>query len=149
MLISVLVFLVAGITDVFDGYIARRFNLITKWGQVVDPFADKIMQLTVLTCFTIDKYLPVWLIVIYGAKELTMIFGGIFLYTKKEKVVIPANSYGKVATIIFYLAVISVALQNEYSYYVFIVAIFFALLAFIQYSVIGSNKLKQIKNSNK
>ncbi len=145
LLYSVLIFIIAGITDVLDGFIARKYNLITKWGQVVDPFADKMMQLTVLVCFSIKKYISVWFAIIYGIKELSMIFGGLFLYTKKEKVVIPANSFGKVATVTFYLAVLSVAVKYKYSTYIFIIAIAFALLAFVKYSIIGSNKLKQLQ----
>ena len=64
LLYSVLIFIIAGITDVLDGFIARKYNLITKWGQVVDPFADKMMQLTVLVCFSIKKYISVWFAII-------------------------------------------------------------------------------------
>lgn len=145
---SVMVFILAGLTDVLDGYIARKYNRVTKWGQVIDPFADKVMQLTVLLCFVIKDLLPVWLIIIYGLKELTMIFGGIFLYSKKEKVVIPANSFGKAATLLFYLAILSVLVVNyKYSTIIFIIAIAFALLAFYQYSIIGREKLNQIKQN--
>lgn len=144
--IAVFIFIIAGITDVLDGFIARKYNLITKFGQVLDPFADKMMQLAVLVCFTITKSIPIWIIIIYGAKELTMIFGGFLLYTKKEKVVIPANSFGKAATLTFYLAILSVAIEYEYSTYIFIIAIAFALLAFVQYSIIGSNKLKELND---
>ncbi len=148
LIMASIIFVLAGITDVLDGYIARKFNLITKWGQAMDPLADKLMQLTVLSCLTIDGLIPVWFIVIYGVKELSMIFGGIVLYTKKGKMVIPANAFGKVATIIFYIAVLSVALQYKYSYYVFLIAISFSILAFIQYSVIGSKKIKNLNEIN-
>ncbi len=149
LLLAVIIFIVAGVTDFLDGFIARKFKLITKIGQVMDPLADKLMQLSVLTCITIDGLIPIWIIIIYGAKELTMIFGGVFLYTQKEKMVIPANSFGKVATITFYLAVLSLAIYDEYSHYVFIIAISFAVLAFVQYSIIGSTKLKTMKNIKK
>lgn len=148
LILAVFIFILAGATDVLDGFIARKFNLVTKWGQVMDPLADKLMQLTVLTCITIEGLIPTWIIIVYGIKELTMIFGGVFLYTKKEKIVIPANLFGKVATLTFYLAVLSLAMDYIYSNYVFIIAISFTLLAFIQYSVIGSNRLKQLKDEN-
>ncbi|NLG80945.1 MAG: CDP-diacylglycerol--glycerol-3-phosphate 3-phosphatidyltransferase [Bacilli bacterium] len=144
--LALIVFVVAGFTDVIDGYIARKYNLITKLGQVLDPFADKIMQLTVLACFTIDKHLPVLFIVIYGIKEMTMIIGGFLLYTKKEKVIIPANIYGKIATILFYIAIIAVALKYQYGVYLLILAILIAIFAFFKYSVIGSEKIKQLHN---
>ena len=53
------VFILAGITDVLDGFIARRFNLITKWGKLMDPLADKLMLITVLICLFIEEVIPV------------------------------------------------------------------------------------------
>ncbi len=143
LLYSILIFLLAGITDVLDGYIARKYNIITKWGQVMDPLADKLMQLTVLVCFTIKQFIPVWVIIIYGIKEFLMILGGIFLYTRKDKMVLPANSYGKIATVIFYIAILAVAFNFVYAKLLIIIAVLFALYAFVQYAVIG---IKYIKN---
>lgn len=143
LLYSILIFLLAGITDILDGYIARKYNIITKWGQVMDPLADKLMQLTVLVCFTIKQFIPIWVIIIYGIKEFLMILGGIFLYTRKDKMVLPANSYGKIATVIFYIAILAVAFNFVYAKLLIIIAVLFALYAFVQYAVIG---IKYIKN---
>jgi len=65
-------------------------------------------------------------------------------YSVPPTVVIPANSFGKAATLTFYLAILSVAISYEHSIYIFVIAISFALLAFVQYSIIGSNKLKEL-----
>lgn len=143
LLYSAYIFIFAGITDVLDGYIARKYNLITKWGQAMDPLADKLMQLTVLLCFTIEGLLPIWAITIVGVKELMMIFGGIFLYTKKDKIVIPANKYGKIATVIFYIAIISVVLEFAYSTILIGIAIAVTVYAFIRYFMAG---VKEVKN---
>ena len=56
--------LVSGVTDVADGYIARRFNMVTKLGTILDPVADKLMQFTVFTCLAVYKLIPVWLVVL-------------------------------------------------------------------------------------
>ncbi len=143
-----LIFVFAGITDVLDGYIARRYHLITKLGQIMDPLADKLMQLVVLACLTYEGMIPLWIIIIYGIKESTMIFGGLFLYTQKEKTVIPANLYGKIATLLFYLAVLSLVIQFIYSYHIFIIAVSFSVLALFQYFVIGSKKINVLKNEH-
>ncbi len=143
LLYSILIFLLAGTTDVLDGYIARKYNIITKWGQVMDPLADKLMQLTVLVCFTIKQFIPIWVIIFYGIKEFLMILGGIFLYTRKDKMVLPANSYGKIATVIFYIAILAVAFNFVYAKLLIIIAVLFALYAFVQYAAIG---IKYIKN---
>lgn len=147
--LALLVFLVAGLTDIVDGFIARKFKMITKLGQVLDPFADKIMQLAVLACFTIDKRLPALFIIIYGIKEITMIIGGFVLYTKKDQVIIPANIYGKISTILFYVAIVVVALKYQYGIYILVLAILIAIYAFFKYSVIGSEKIKQLHNQEK
>ncbi|HZK01627.1 MAG TPA: CDP-diacylglycerol--glycerol-3-phosphate 3-phosphatidyltransferase [Anaerovoracaceae bacterium] len=143
LLYSILIFLLAGVTDVLDGYIARKYDIVTKWGQAMDPLADKLMQLSVLVCFTIKRFIPPWVIAIYGIKELLMIFGGIFLYTKKNKMVLPANSYGKIATVVFYISILAVAFNFIYAKFLVVTAILFALHAFIQYAIIG---IKYIKN---
>lgn len=148
LIYSTLIFIIAGLTDVLDGFIARKYNLITKLGQVMDPLADKLMQLTVLICLTIEGYISIWIIIFYGIKELTMILGGIILYSRKDKVVIPANFYGKFATFLFYVAVLSLSFPFAYSRALFVVAITCSLVAFLQYLYIGINKMKKInKNS--
>ena len=57
---ALIVFLVAGATDVIDGFLARRYNWITNLGKILDPLADKTMQCMVLVCLCIDKYIPWW-----------------------------------------------------------------------------------------
>jgi cardiolipin synthase (CMP-forming) len=140
LLISLSIFITAGVTDILDGFIARKFKLITRWGQVMDPLADKLMQLSVLGCLVIKAYIPVWIIIVYGMKEVFMICGGIYLYFRKENIVIPANKYGKIATILFYIAVISMTFDSSNSF--FIVAIGVSLLALVQYLVICLKKME-------
>ncbi|MFW5648264.1 MAG: CDP-diacylglycerol--glycerol-3-phosphate 3-phosphatidyltransferase [Candidatus Alkaliphilus sp. MAG34] len=147
LLYSVLIFLLAGITDILDGYIARKYNIITKWGQAMDPLADKLVQLTVLICFTIKQFIPLWVIIVYGIKELLMVFGGIFLYTKKDKMVLPANSYGKIATVVFYIAILAVAFNSRYDKLLMIVAVLVALYAFVQYVIIGIKYIRRAPNT--
>lgn len=135
ILIATYIFILAGITDVLDGYIARKYNLITKAGTVLDPLADKLMQITVLLSFTIAGFLPVWVIVVVGLKELMMIIGGLILYFFEHETVIPANKYGKIATLSFYVAILSVAFKvpTMLSYFLIILAVALTIFAFINY----------------
>ncbi|WP_422785008.1 CDP-diacylglycerol--glycerol-3-phosphate 3-phosphatidyltransferase [Ruminiclostridium sufflavum] len=105
-ILSIILFTVGGITDIVDGYIARKFNMITKWGKFFDPLADKLMQITALTFLVIKDFIPIVVLIIVVLKELLMLTGGILLYTK-GKTVIGANWYGKLATVIFYFAIIA------------------------------------------
>ncbi len=102
-----IIFFVAGITDIADGYIARKYNQITKLGRIIDPLADKLMQITAFVCLTIAEIIPVWVILILVAKELILVGGGA-LVLKKVKDVPPSNKYGKAASLVFYFITIAV-----------------------------------------
>ena len=132
--VAVALFIIAGATDVLDGYIARKYNLITPWGKVADPLADKLMQITALLMLTINTKLPKVVILIVIAKELFMVIGGILLY-KKDNFVVSANWYGKAATVIFYMAIIMVIFNIPYANQVVAFAVIFTLFAFFMYSL--------------
>ena len=98
------IFIIASITDVLDGYIARKFNMMTKQGQLLDPLADKLMQLTVVISLLIAQIIPLWFVIILALKEVLMIIGGIFLYSKKTFV--KSNIFGKVNTVILFITMV-------------------------------------------
>lgn len=108
---TIIVLTLSGITDILDGYIARRFNYITNFGKLMDPLADKATQITLLTVLTIQKIIPVWIIVIVLLKEFLMIAGASFLYGKE--LVVSSKWYGKLATVLFYIAIVC-SLFTEY-----------------------------------
>jgi len=112
LLLAMGVFLLAGATDLLDGYIARRYNMITEIGTLMDPLADKLMLVTVLVCMAYQHYFPYWIVAVVILKEAVMVGGGIFLYYSKKKIVIPANIYGKAATAGFYLAIILLSISG-------------------------------------
>lgn len=101
---AAIIFITASVTDVLDGYIARKYNMSTKTGQLLDPLADKLMQLTVVISLLIAKILPVWFVIILAVKECLMITGGIYLYSKKTFV--RSNIFGKLNTVILFLAMV-------------------------------------------
>ena len=101
-IMSMCVFVLSGISDVLDGYIARKFNIISTFGKLMDPLADKLMQITVAVCIaTVEKTL-IWVPVVLILKELTMILGAARLL-KKDKIVISANKFGKIASVLYFL----------------------------------------------
>ncbi|MHB8063965.1 MAG: CDP-alcohol phosphatidyltransferase family protein [Ruminiclostridium sp.] len=104
--IAIILFTLGGFTDIVDGYIARKCNMITKWGKFFDPLADKLMQITALTILVIQNFIPIVVLVIVVLKESLMLIGGILLY-RKGKTVIGANWFGKLATVIFYFAILA------------------------------------------
>ena len=103
-LLAFIFFTISGITDILDGFIARRFNFVSNFGKLMDPLADKLTQICVLGSLVIVKIIPIWILLIVMLKELIMIIGASFLYGKN--VVVYSKWYGKLATVLFYLAIV-------------------------------------------
>ncbi len=101
---AVVVFVVAGLTDVVDGVLARRNNWITNLGKILDPVADKLLQFTALVCLFIGKYIPLWLLVMIFIKEAMMGIGSLIFYRKFKQIGV-SKYYGKAYTVLFYVAV--------------------------------------------
>ncbi len=112
--IAIVIFVVAGLTDILDGFIARKYNLITRLGIVLDPLADKLMLLAVLISITLKNQIPFWIIVVVAFKETLLILGAITLFNDHD-IVVPANRFGKISTIAFYIAILAVAFELPYS----------------------------------
>lgn len=96
--IAAAVFILACITDFFDGYIARRYNLVTTFGKFMDPLADKILVCSAMICFVADPdcSMPVWVVIVIIAREF--IISGFRLVAAEKGIVIAASYWAKVKT---------------------------------------------------
>lgn len=94
---AVITFVVAGLTDIADGYIARRFNLISNLGKILDPFADKLMQFVAFVCLAATDVIPMWMPMVYFLKEIGTLIGALFVF-RKVKLVVKSRIFGKLAT---------------------------------------------------
>ena len=101
---ALIVYVVAALTDVLDGYIARKCDMITDIGKLIDPLADKLMLITALVFFYIHRWIPLAILLFVVIKESVMIAGGIFLY--RRKVVVFSENIGKIASLVFNLGVV-------------------------------------------
>ncbi|AZT90250.1 CDP-diacylglycerol--glycerol-3-phosphate 3-phosphatidyltransferase [Caldicellulosiruptor changbaiensis] len=146
-LIAIGVFLLSGLTDVLDGFIARRYNMVTEFGKLFDPLADKLMILTVLWCLAYKGYVPSIVFYIILFKELFMIVGSVILYGR-IKIVVSANIYGKIATVLLYIAIISLLLNMKISLYILMIAVVFAIFALIVYTVKYLSEYKKLKSTS-
>ncbi len=98
------VFAFASLTDLADGYIARKYNLITDFGKLMDPLADKLMVISVMLSLVLAEILPVAALVILIAKEALMVLGGMILL--RHHVVVHSEMIGKVAQVTVVIALI-------------------------------------------
>ena len=108
---------ISGLTDILDGFIARKFNFITNFGKLIDPLADKATQIAVLTVLTIQNVIPLWILVIVLLKECIMIAGASFLYGKE--LVVSSKWYGKLSTVLFYIAIVSSFFIKQFNMTIF------------------------------
>lgn len=105
-------FTISGLTDILDGTIARKFNLISNFGKLMDPLADKLTQISVLASLVIKDIIPIWILIIVMAKELIMIIGASFLYGKD--LVVYSKWFGKLATVLFYIAIVFSLITKQF-----------------------------------
>ena len=108
---TIVMLTISGLTDILDGTIARKFGLISDFGKLMDPLADKLTQISLLTTLFIKGIIPIWILAIVVIKEFCMVSGASFLYGKE--LVVSSKWYGKLATVLFYLAmVLSLLIEN-------------------------------------
>ncbi len=108
------IFILAGLTDMIDGYLARKYNMVTELGSMLDPLADKLMVLTVFISLLIAGKIS-WLVaIVVFIRDAGMILSSVFFHFKGKKTV-PANILGKLTTIFFYLAILFITLELPYN----------------------------------
>ena len=146
-ILAIILLTLSGITDVLDGFIARKFNFITNFGKLIDPLADKATQISVLVALMLKNIIPFWFIAVIFIKEFIMIAGASFLYGKE--LVVSSKWYGKLTTVLFYIAIVSSFIiciwnstLNEHSEYSmpvlpkFDIYIYYISLAFTVFSLV-------------
>jgi cardiolipin synthase len=127
-LIAATVYAVATLTDYLDGYIARKYNLITNLGRILDPLGDKLLTFSALLCITIDRVIPFWALAVFFIKEALMGLGGM-LIQYRARVDMPSSNYlGKAATVLFFVVCIALLIFDEISQKVAVVMVSAALL---------------------
>ena len=98
------VYIVASLTDLADGYIARKYNLITDFGKLMDPLADKLMVFSVMLSLVLTDAVPLWPLIVVGCKELLMVLGGLVML--KKGIVVYANYMGKIAQTVMVISLL-------------------------------------------
>ncbi len=109
---AIIVFILSGVTDVVDGFIARKYNVSSTLGKILDPLADKSLQLSAFICLAVTKLVPAWMPVMYFVKELATAVGA-FVIFRKKKFVTKSNVFGKLATVLVFAFVSVVSVLRD------------------------------------
>ena len=91
----------SGITDIMDGFIARKFNMVSDLGKIIDPLADKLTQAAIIVCLATRYRFLLILFVLFALKEVLQAFCG-YLVLSRKNCVNSAKWYGKLSTVILY-----------------------------------------------
>lgn len=113
--IGIIVFAVAGLTDLFDGKIARKFNQVTDLGKMLDPVADKLTQFAVAIILMVwfwGDWLFIGLFSVYIIKEVVQLIAGVVMLSRHDKAM-QAAFWGKASTVVFYIVMIVMFLTSE------------------------------------
>ncbi len=135
--ISAALIIVSGLTDCVDGFIARRFNMITDFGKIIDPIADKMTQIVVVACLAFRYRLMIVLVGVLLFKEFFVGIMGL-LVLRATDVVDGSKWYGKLATILFYLVIVlllGVPMETKTADLLIISCLIAMLLSLVLYTI--------------
>ena len=107
---SAIIFIAASFTDYLDGKIARKYNLVTNFGKIMDPLADKILVISALVCLVDSGQVAAWMLIVILAREFTVT--GLRTVAAAQGIVIAAGMTGKIKTVLQMIAVPLLIIQN-------------------------------------
>ncbi len=145
--IAAAIFIVASLTDLLDGKIARKYNLVTNFGKFMDPLADKLLVCSAMICLIQTGQLAAWIVVIIIAREF--IISGFRLIASDNGVVIAASYWGKFKTTFQMLMVIVLILNIQMPFFQILgviltyVALILTVVSLIDYIVKNKDVLKE------
>lgn len=144
--IAVLIFIVASLTDLLDGKIARKYNMVTNFGKFMDPLADKLLVMSALVSMVALEDLPAWVVIVILAREFAIT--GFRTLAVEAGIVLAASWWGKVKTTVQMVMIIVVLLELPFGFMGFVetilvgLAVFFTILSGWDYIVKNKDVLK-------
>ncbi|MEZ0323014.1 MAG: CDP-alcohol phosphatidyltransferase family protein [Hydrogenothermaceae bacterium] len=158
-LYALIVFVIAGLTDAIDGYIARKRNEITQFGKIIDPIADKTLLLSAFIFIyngNLPYKFPFWFVVLVISRDTYILAGSFLIYLIKGSLKVSPSIFGKLTTFLQITTVIYVLFVNTnpdifniYLYDILIgLTVFMMVLSILRYSYDGFNQLNSSLKEN-
>ncbi len=149
MYAAVAIFIIASLTDLLDGKIARKYNLVTNFGKFMDPLADKLLVAAALICLTANGTLAAWISIIIISREF--IISGFRLVASDNGIVIAASYWGKFKTTFQMVMIVMLILDYDNNIYqmcamvVTYAALILTVISLIDYVVKNKAVLREQK----
>lgn len=145
--IALILFVIASFTDFLDGYLARKYKLVTNFGKFMDPLADKLLVSAALISFVELQTLPAWIVITIISREF--IISGFRLVASDNGVVIAASYWGKFKTVAQMIMIILLILDMKSNYFVILenifiyLALILTIVSLLDYLIKNKNVLKE------
>lgn len=133
------IFLLAAISDIIDGYIARTRGQRTQAGAILDPLADKILLISAFIClYKVGIYFenvrfPVWLVVAVISRDVILLLGAMLIYIVHGHLQVVPSKWGKAATFFQSISIMMMLLQWPFSLWIWYITIFFTIVSVLGY----------------
>lgn len=142
-LLSFVVLLAAGASDMLDGYLARKNGQTTEIGKLLDPLADKLMMLAVVFAFVLDQRIT-WLAAgVFFFRDIGMIVTSAFFHFNGKGTVLPANILGKATTVFYYIIFLMIMFELPFYHKGLWMAIIFSFITSFVYLITSVKVNKQ------
>ncbi|MCM1088686.1 MAG: CDP-diacylglycerol--glycerol-3-phosphate 3-phosphatidyltransferase [Muribaculaceae bacterium] len=145
--IALAIFIIASLTDLLDGKIARKYNLVTNFGKFMDPLADKLLVCSALICLVAMDKIPAWMVIVIIAREF--IISGFRLIASDNGVVIAASYWGKFKTtfqmVMICLMIADIEAIAILTTIVMWIAVLLTVISLIDYLVKNKDVMKDTK----
>ena len=145
--IALAIFIVASLTDLLDGKIARKYNLVTNFGKFMDPLADKLLVCSALICLVEMAKLPAWMVIVIIAREF--IISGFRLIASDNGVVIAASYWGKFKTtfqmVMICLLIADIGAIEMITNVIVWIALILTVVSLVDYLVKNKDVMKETK----
>jgi len=143
------IFIVCGLTDAIDGYIARKFYQKTKLGRFLDPLADKLLLLAAFVSLSVIKSIPLaskvpaWITIIVISRDVLILLGSVIIFMMNQDIEIKPSLVGKMTTFIQMFLIIASLLQIPYIKFLWYLTASFTIISGLGYVWRGSKVLNE------